>query len=209
MKDMILTAETRETGSTTALKKLRVDGMVPAMVYGKHSDNRAIKLIGNDIKRNDDHMASGSSMNIKIGKEEILVIIKEIQRDAVKRNVIHIDFQELTKGEKIKVKIPVHVFNRDSVEGGNKVVQQQLQEIEIETLPKNLIQTVEVDCKLLQDIDTVTVSDLPIYSNADIEVFEDANEVVISLVIATRAEVETEEEEEETEVEETEETEEV
>ncbi len=196
MKDMILTAEIRETGSTTALKKLRVDGMVPAIVYGKHSDNRAIKLVGNDVKRSDDHMTPGSSMNIKIGKEEILVIVKEIQRDAVLRNVIHIDFQELTKGEKIKVKIPVHVFNRDAVEGGNKVVQQQLQEIEIETLPKYLVQTVEVDCKLLQDTDTITVADLDIYNNADIEVFEDPKEVVASLVIATRAEVETEDAEE-------------
>jgi large subunit ribosomal protein L25 len=205
MKDMILTAEIRETGSTTALKKLRVDGMVPAIVYGKHSDNRAIKLVGNDVKRSDDHMTPGSSMNIKIGKEEILVIVKEIQRDAVLRNVIHIDFQELTKGEKIKVKIPVHVFNRDAVEGGNKVVQQQLQEIEIETLPKYLVQTVEVDCKLLQDTDTITVADLDIYNNENIEVFEDPKEVVASLVIATRAEAETEDAEEASETETTEE----
>lgn len=196
MKDIILTAEKRESGSTTALKKLRNDGMVPAMVYGKHTDNRAIKLMGNDIKRFDDHMASGSSMNIKIGTEEILVIIKEVQRDAVQRNVIHIDFQELNMGEKIKVKIPVHVFNREIVEGGIKVVQQQLQEIEIETLPKYLIQSVEVDCKMLQDTDTITVADLSIYSNENIKIFEDSDEVVASLVIAMRAEAEAEETEE-------------
>ncbi|MBK5252226.1 MAG: 50S ribosomal protein L25 [Peptostreptococcaceae bacterium] len=205
MKDIILIAEKRETGSTTGLKKLRVDGMVPAMVYGKHSENRAIKLLGNEIKRFNDSMAPGSSMNIKIGEEEILVIIKELQRDAVKRNVIHIDFQELTEGEKIKVKIPVHVFNRSAVEIGNKVVQQQLQEIEIETLPKYLIQTIEVDCKLLNDTDAITVADLPIYSNADIEVFEDPDDVVVSLVTVTRAEVETEEVEEVAEIEEKEE----
>ncbi len=205
MKDIILTAEKRETGSTTALKKLRVDGMVPAIVYGKHSENRAIKFFANEIKRFDDSMAPGSSMNIKIGEEEILVIIKEIQRDAVKRHVIHIDFQELTAGEKIKVKIPVHVFNRSAVEVGNRVVQQQLQEIEIETLPKYLIQTIEVDCKLLNDTDSITVADLPIYTNADIEVFEDPEEVVVSLVIVTRAEVDTEEEEDVEEIEETEE----
>lgn len=204
MKDIIIIAETRETGSTPALKKLRNEGMVPAMVYGKHSDNRAIKLMSNDIKRYDDHMAPGSSMKIKVGKEEILVIVKEIQRDAVLRNVIHIDFQELTMGEKIKVKIPVHVINREVVEGGNKVVQQQLQEIEIETLPKNLIQAVEVDCKVLQDTDTITVADLPIYSNEEIHVFDDPEEVVASLVIAMKAEVEKEETEEAEETEETE-----
>lgn len=196
MKDIILKAEKRETGSTSELKKLRREGMVPAIVYGKHSDNRALKFAENEVKRYDDSMAPGSSMNIQLGEEEIMVIVKEIQRDAVLRNVIHIDFQELTKGEKIKVKIPVHVFNRDAVEGGNMVVQQQINEIEIETLPKNLIQSVDIDCKLLRETETITVADLPVFANEDIEVFDDPEEVVVTLVVATRAEAASEEAEE-------------
>ena len=196
MKDIILKAEKRGTGSTSELKKLRKDGMVPAVVYGKHSDNRAIMIADNEVKRYDDSMAPGSSMKVQMGDEEVMVIVKEIQRDAVIRNVIHIDFQELTKGEKIKVKIPVHLFNRDAVEGGNMVVQQQLNEIEIETLPKNLIQSVEIDCKLLRDTEMITVADLPVFTSEEIEVFADPEDVVVSLVMASRAEAETEEAEE-------------
>ena len=196
MKDIILKAEKRGTGSTPELKKLRRDGMVPAVVYGKHSDNRAIMIADNEVKRYDDSMAPGSSMKVQVGKEEVMVIVKEVQRHAVLRNVIHIDFQELTKGEKIKVKIPVHLFNRDAVEGGNMVVQQQLNELEIETLPKNLIQSVEIDCKLLRDTEMITVADLPVFTSEEIEVFADPEDVVVSLVMASRAEAETEEEEE-------------
>ena len=196
MKDIILKAEKRGTGSTPELKKLRRDGMVPAVVYGKHSDNRAIMIADNEVKRYDDSMAPGSSMKVQMGKEEVMVIVKEVQRNAVLRNVIHIDFQELTKGEKIKVKIPVHLFNRDAVEGGNMVVQQQLNELEIETLPKNLIQSVEIDCKLLRDTEMITVADLPVFTSEEIEVFADPEDVVVSLVMASRAEAETEEEEE-------------
>ena len=196
MKDIILKAEKRGTGSTPELKKLRRDGMVPAVVYGKHSDNRAIMIADNEVKRYDDSMAPGSSMKVQVGKDEVMVIVKEVQRHAVLRNVIHIDFQELTKGEKIKVKIPVHLFNRDAVEGGNMVVQQQLNELEIETLPKNLIQSVEIDCKLLRDTETITVADLPVFTSEEIEVFADPEDVVVSLVMASRAETETGEAEE-------------
>jgi len=196
MKDIILKAEKRGTGSTSELKKLRKDGMVPAVVYGKHSDNRAIMIADNEVKRYDDSMAPGSSMKVQMGDEEVMVIVKEVQRHAVIRNVIHIDFQELTMGEKIKVKIPVHLFNRDAVEGGNMVVQQQLNEIEIETLPKNLIQSVEIDCKLLRDTEMITVADLPVFTSEEIEVFADPEDVVVSLVMASRAEAETEEAEE-------------
>ena len=196
MKDIILKAEKRGTGSTPELKKLRRYGMVPAVVYGKHSDNRAIMIADNEVKRYDDSMAPGSSMKVQVGKDEVMVIVKEVQRHAVLRNVIHIDFQELTKGEKIKVKIPVHLFNRDAVEGGNMVVQQQLNELEIETLPKNLIQSVEIDCKLLRDTETITVADLPVFTSEEIEVFADPEDVVVSLVIASRAETEAGEAEE-------------
>ncbi|HKL11700.1 MAG TPA: 50S ribosomal protein L25 [Clostridia bacterium] len=196
MKDIILKAEKREIGSTPELKKLRREGMVPAVVYGKHSDNRSIKIADNEVKRYDDSMASGSSMKIQMGEEKVMVIVKEVQRDAVLRNVIHIDFQELTEGEKIKVKIPVHLFNRDAVEGGNMVVQQQLNEIEIETLPKDLIQSVDIDCKLLRDTETITVADLPVFNSEDIEVLADPEEVVVTLVIASRAESDEEEAEE-------------
>jgi len=196
MKDIILKAEKRGTSSTPALKKLRRDDLVPAVVYGKHSDNRLITISGNEVKRYDSSMAPGSSMNIKIGEEEIFVIVKEIQRDAVIRNVIHIDFQELTSGEKIKVKIPVHLYNREAAEGGNMVVQQQLSEIEIETLPKNLIQSVDIDCKLLNEKETITVEDLPVFKNEEIEVFADPDDIVVSLGMASRVEVEEEETEE-------------
>ncbi len=196
MKDIILKAEKRGTGSTPALKKLRKEGMVPAVVYGKHADNRTIMIADNEVKRYDNSMVPGSSMNIQIGEEKTFVIVKEIQRDVVIRNVTHIDFLELTEGEKIKVKIPVHLYNRDAVESGNMVIQQQINEIEIETLPKDLIQSVDVDCKLLRDTDMITVADLPVFGSEDIEVLADADEVVVSLVAASRAEVETEEDEE-------------
>lgn len=196
MTKIMLTAELRETGSTPELKAIRKAGWVPANVYSRKSENRALMLPGNDVKRYRGHMVPGSSFDLQVGNETIMVIVKEVQRNPSLQNIIHVDFQELTAGEKIKVSIPIHLFNRDAVETGNMVVQQQIHEIEIETLPKDLVQSVDVDCKLLRDGASITVGDLPIFKNEAIEVLTDAETIVAALTMATRAEVTSEEGEE-------------
>ena len=118
-----------------------------------------------------------------------MALIRDVQRDIMKGNLIHIDFQELTQGEKIRVKIPVHIINKNLVEDSVSVVQEQLSEVEIQTIPKYLPQHIEVDASILKNQDFIKVEDLAVYSDENIEVLTDESQVIALLTNATREEV--------------------
>lgn len=196
MSELKMIAQPRETGSKGALKALRKADWVPAVVYGKHTDSKVIRMSANEVKRHGSYMVPGSSFDLELGGETLMVIVKEVQRDPVLQNVVHLDLQELTAGEAIRVKIPVHLHNRELVEGGNMVVQQLISELEIVTLPKDLVQSVDVDCRILNAESGLTVAELPIFQSEAIEVLAEGDAIVAALTMGGKEKVESEEEEE-------------
>ncbi|RKD26938.1 large subunit ribosomal protein L25 [Caminicella sporogenes DSM 14501] len=195
MQKAVVVAEIRENVKKKGAKKLRKEGYVPAIIYGNNIENKNIKLKKNDVERILNHYEVGSSVELNIGDTKTSVIIRDIQRHITKQNIIHIDFQELVKGEKVRVKIPIHIVNKTAVESSTSVVQEQLNEIEIQTIPKYLPQVVEVDAEILKTADAIKVSDLDIYKNENIEVLTEPNQIIAVLANTTKQEVVEKEEE--------------
>ncbi|WIF95923.1 50S ribosomal protein L25 [Caminicella sporogenes] len=195
MQKAVVMAEIRENVKKKGAKKLRKEGYVPAIIYGNNIENKNIKLKKNDVERILNHYEVGSSVELNIGDIKTSVIIRDIQRHITKQNIIHIDFQELVKGEKVRVKIPIHIVNKTAVESSTSVVQEQLNEIEIQTIPKYLPQVVEVDAEILKTADAIKVSDLDIYKNENIEVLTEPNQIIAVLANTTKQEVVEKEEE--------------
>ncbi|SKC84855.1 50S ribosomal protein L25 [Maledivibacter halophilus] len=188
MSKLALMGEMRDSTKKKSLKALRREGYVPGILYGRNIENKNIKIRENDLKRTFNYCNVGSKVELNIGNEGILTLVKNIQYHAVKGNIIHIDFQELTKGEKIRVKIPIHLTNKSSVESNTMVVQEQLKEIEIQTLPEYLPDNIEVDACVLDSKESITVADLDIYNNKDIEILSEPEQVIATLAYASKQE---------------------
>jgi len=196
MSRPVLTAELRQDLKKN-VKALRKKGYVPGVVYGNKIDNKNIMVKRNEVERILNQCEIGSSLELKINGKETMIIIKDIQRHVTKGDVIHLDFQELTKGEKIRVRLPIHVINKNLVESSTSVVQDQLKELEIQTIPQFLPDAINVDATLFKDVDVIKVKDLDIYNNENIEILSDPEQIVALLATVSMSEAAATEEEEE------------
>ncbi|BEP30432.1 50S ribosomal protein L25 [Helicovermis profundi] len=196
MKD-VLKVEFREKTGKSKLKILRNNSFIPAVVYGSNKENKNIKVSKVEIEKFLHYHGVGTSLVLKLGEEKISAIMKDFQRAPLKGNLIHIDFQELSKGEKIKVRIPIHFINKESVEDAINIVTEQLHDIEIHAMPKDLVDFIEVDLSTLKEA-PIKVGDLEIFKNEDVELALDEDLVVASLTTAGKEVEEEVSEDEET-----------
>lgn len=181
-------------------KKIRNNGYVPAVVFGRHIDSLSIQIKQNTAMKLSKTSSIGSRVILDIDGEEQLAIIKEFQRDPASRRLLHIDFHALTSGEKVKVTLPINYMNRDSVDQGT-ILHEHMSEIDISTLPQYLVDYVSVDVSKYSLGDSVYVSDLDISNDENIEVISPQDSLVCAITYIAQEEEEEPEEEEETEVE--------
>lgn len=184
MKNEMMIVYGRKEIGKNSLKQLRRDNFVPGVVYGHNKETLNIKIEESEISRFLSYHGIGSSLMLNLKDEEKFVLIKDIQKDVMKGGIVHVDFLELTLGEKVKTQIPIYFVNKESVEDARSVVQETLHELEIETLPKDLVEHVEFDAAILKKNSTVKISDLEIFKNPNITILNDSDLVVASLVAA-------------------------
>lgn len=180
MKDVIK-ASIRNSFGTSEAKHLRREGNIPAVVYGHHSATKNISLCEKDMDKILRYRGVGATFSLDIEGEEVAVMIKDVQTEVLRSNVIHIDLQELTKGVTVKVSIPIYFHNKEAVESSTTLVVEQLHEMDIEVLPENLIEFYDVDVSCLKEKGSILLSDLEIFSDDRFTIFNDPDTTVASL----------------------------
>lgn len=163
--DFILQAKGREdTGKGASRRLRRLAGEVPAIVYGGKKDPTKIALTHKDVAKaleNEAFFSSIISLDIEGASED--VIIKDIQRHPAKKLVLHMDFFRVSKTTVLQTKVPLHFINEDTCPGvklGGGIVAHTMTDIEIQCLPKNLPEFIEVDMAEVDLGDIVHISDI-------------------------------------------------
>ena len=161
MEKSILEAELRETGSKQARKLVRKNGKVPGVYYSKHDSpiNLAVseKAINPLVFTAETHLVS-----LKVDGKELDCVIKDIQFDPITDKVVHFDLIGLTSGETFQLEIPVQL-NGTPVgikEGG--IIQHLIHKLEIECLPKDIPQRIDINISELKIGDAIHIKDLNI-----------------------------------------------
>jgi large subunit ribosomal protein L25 len=185
MEIVEMKAEKRDIGKRV-VKKMRTGGKIPAIFYGRGVEPLALSVDAKTF-RTVIHGEAGTNVILKLnveGKREgQTAIIKEIQRNPVKDSFLHVDFLKIAMDEKIQAQIPVNVIGEavGVKEGG--VLQHGLWEVEVEALPKDLPEHIEMDVADLQIGDTVRIADLTVPEG--VEILSDPEETVVSVVPPT------------------------
>ena len=175
-------------------KKLRSEGMIPAVVYG-HTDPLHIAVNANEFAKKFKVVTENTVIVLDLGKETREVLVKAIDEDIVTETVKHIDFYEFERGKTLKTHVPVHLVGNSigAKEGGT--VEHMLHELEIECLPKDLPEAIEVNIDALGMGESIHIADVAVAEGIKVLHPEDQTVVVVSAPKAAVAETEDEEEE--------------
>ncbi|RKD28816.1 50S ribosomal protein L25 [Thermohalobacter berrensis] len=190
-----LKAELRENGGKAYSKKLRKEGFLPGVIYGHNKETRPLKVKIANLKKILNRYGIGTTVNIELEGEVVPAIIKEVQDAIVKDDLVHVDFQQLSANEKIRVHVPIILLGKDKAGSSTSTIQQQLTKLEMQCFPKYIPQNVTVDVSNLEEGESITIEDLDIYNNENIHIMHEPKEIVASLTSTSREEKEEEKEE--------------
>ena len=189
-----LEAESR-AATGKKVRSVRRQGLVPAVLYGSGVDGQPIKL---DAKEADEMLAQASAstlIDLQVDGETHKVLVRDVQRDVIRRNVLHIDFLKVDMDVAIRTEVPVELVGEaPAVREMGGVLVTGVTEIEVEALPGSLPDRIVVDLEPLEEIDdAITVGEL--YLGEGVEVLTDLDENVAHVIYLAEEELEEEEEE--------------
>ena len=177
----VLNVQARTAGGTGDARRLRKTGLIPAIVYGKGIEPKCISVNATEwqlLSRNELNILS----LVEDGKET-LVLLKEVQHDPIRNRTRHLDFQAISMDQKIKAHVavrPGHALPAGASAGG--LLEQNLHEIEVESLPQDLPEEIIVDVSGMNLGDMIHVGDIAMpagvtaVTHADIVVFTEVDE---------------------------------
>ncbi|MBI4432209.1 MAG: 50S ribosomal protein L25 [Candidatus Omnitrophica bacterium] len=205
MEQIKLKATVREDKGKEAAKRLRQTGHVPAVVYHRGEDPVPVAVSGKEIMqimRN----AGGENLLINLSIEGAkktsaasgersrtsnmrIVIVKEVQHDPVKRNILHIDFNEISLTEKIIVEVPVVALGEPvGVKQDGGILDHPLRELKVQCLPADIPQHIDVDVSGLALNGAIHVKDLKL--SAALKVLNDPEALLFQVKLPVEEKVE-------------------
>ncbi len=184
---IVLNADPRErTGSNKARVIRKIDGMVPAIVYGDEKETINLKLKLNELtKAAENELFYTQVLLIKTGENEEKVVLKELQKDPAKGKFLHADFQRVSRKTKLKVVIPVNFLNEDECKGVKEeggVVAKAIREIEIMCLAGNIPESIDVDIENLNLGESLRLTEISLPEGSEIPgLTEETDQMVVSV----------------------------
>ena len=166
MEKVILKVETREGGGKKNAKDLRNKKLIPAVVYKGGKDALKLQLAAADLAKVL-HTKAGENVivTLKIAggdskAKDKTVVIKEIQREPIKSQILHVDFNEISLTETLKVNVPLaaHGEPEGKKEGGT--LEHVMWELQVECLPTDIPEKIEVDVSKLKIGEAIYVKNI-------------------------------------------------
>ena len=196
--DFKVKAEKREVFGKNASRRLRREGLIPAILYGTQDLNVPLTLRKKDLFMILKSEAGENTIfQVSYNSEERNVMIKELQKDPVSDEILHADFVHITMDKVLRVSVPIVLIGEAvgvKTEGG--FVDFITREVEVECLPKDMPEHIEIDISNLHLRQSFKAGDITLQE--DIKLLSDPDNILVLIEVpAKEEEIEVEEEEEE------------
>ena len=205
MEQLKLKTNHREASGKNVARRLRAEGRIPAVVYGLREAPLGISIDEQDFRRVLRTQGETAIVGLIIeggDEKECSAIVKEIQQHPSTGEILHVDFQRIRRGEKLRLDVPVALVGDPiGVKEMGGVLERGPRVLQIRCLPRNIPENIEIDVGHLKIHDALHVKDLT-SEYPDFE-FMDDPKTTLAIVVPPRVEVEVtpvEEEAEEPEV---------
>ncbi|MBN1444809.1 MAG: 50S ribosomal protein L25 [Candidatus Omnitrophica bacterium] len=184
-------AETRDGKGKGVARKLRTSGFIPGILYGAGHEPCPIRIekksAENIIRKLESHNIMADLL-LKAGKgkaEAIKTLVKDIQIDAIKGDVLHMDFYRIRMDQQVRMGVAVHLVGlAPGVEQGG-ILDQEIRELQVQALPDKIPSKIEVDISGLSIGSSLTVKDIVLPEG--VSAVEEAERIVVA-VLAPKAE---------------------
>jgi large subunit ribosomal protein L25 len=186
-----LSAVPRVESGKGAARKLRDQGMLPAVVYGPDLDSMPIAVSIRDMaalfrKSESDNILIDLSVEGKT-TEPYKVLIREVQRGPIRSRMLHVDFQQISLTKKITVSIPIHLKGTpDGVKNQGGILEFIRRQIDVACLPADMRDFFEIDVSEMMIGDSVHAGDLDL---TGLELVTNENQVIVTVAAPTVAKV--------------------
>jgi large subunit ribosomal protein L25 len=193
--DVTLTAQTGRPAGSRSTNRLRRDGQVPGVVYGLGNDPVAVTVAWPELRRALTTEAGANALvTLEYDGQKDLTIIKDLQRDPVRRDVLHVDFLRVDPDVTVAVEVPIVIIGEaKEVENNRGIAEQSMKAITVMTKPADIPSHFEIDITDLTVGTSILVSELVLPDGVTTDVDPDA---AIVSGVATRFSAEGEEGEE-------------
>ena len=167
-----LIADYREDQGKGASRRLRLEGKVPAIIYGAGRPPRALTFDHSKVVRQLENESFYSSiLNIKVGEKSQAAILKDVQRHPSKRQILHLDLQRIVEDKQIKMNVPIHYVGEDVAVGVKEdggTVTKMVTDVEVTCLPKDLPEYLDVDISQLELNEMLYLTDIKVPDGVEI-----------------------------------------
>ncbi|MDD4940579.1 MAG: 50S ribosomal protein L25/general stress protein Ctc [Candidatus Omnitrophica bacterium] len=193
MDELLLEAQLREEIGKNKSKALRHQGLIPAVVYSDGKESLAIKVSRSDlIKLIHQHQIENAIITLKVKDDKKKsgrpCMIKEMQHDPVKGDILHIDLHEISLTKALKVNVPVTTKGEAvGVKSDGGSLEHILWEIEVECLPTDIPKSIEVDISNLKIGDAIHIKDIQFPPK--LKVLHEPDVIVLSVAEPMKEEV--------------------
>lgn len=171
-KEFDLVAELRTDQGKGASRRLRLEGKVPAIIYGAGRPPRALTFDHSKVVRQLENESFYSSiLSIKVGEKSQAAILKDVQRHPSKRQILHLDLQRIVEDKQIKMNVPIHYVGEDvavGVKDGGGTITKMVTDVEVTCLPKDLPEYLDVDISQLDLNEMLYLTDIKVPDGVEI-----------------------------------------
>jgi len=185
MSKVVLQAKNRQKSGSAESRRMRRNGRIPAVIYGRSGKSVSIDLDAVEFTKGTKGISESTIVKVDVDGKSYDAFVKDTQRNIIDGNILHIDFYEVESGVVLRAKVSI-ILHGNPVgvrEGG--MLENPLHEIEIECLPKDLPERIELDISGLKANQSIHVRDIPLAS--EVKLISNPDQVV-ALVKFAKAE---------------------
>ncbi len=190
MQNVELEAVLRTPGKNAA-RKLKEKGYIPAILYGKGMESIPLAVETGKLRTIVQKHGRNVLLNLIVNGATHQAILKDEQKDELTGKLIHIDFQRVSMNEKVEAAVPLKFEGVGIIESKGLLVQHQKWELNVEALPTDIPEEIVVDVSNLDIGDAILVKDVVVPEG--VEKVDDADEVILTVVVPKNADVAEEE----------------
>ncbi|MDR1576284.1 MAG: 50S ribosomal protein L25 [Treponema sp.] len=185
MSQVVLSAKNRQSTGSAESRKLRRSGRIPAVLYGRSGQAIALDLDAQEFTQRARNISESTIVKVEAEGKPYDAFVKATQRSILDGNILHVDFYEVESGVVLRARVSLHLSGNPVGVREGGILENPLHEIEVECLPKDLPERIEVDISGLKVNQSIHVRDIPL--DGGVKLISGADQVV-ALVKFAKAE---------------------
>lgn len=186
MEQVLIKADKRSATGKGVARKLRGAGRIPAILYGTNVEPLPITISARDWEYVTRHMKRNVIFDMEINEGEAIdkrpVMVKEVQRDSLGTNIMHIDFFQVSMEQTVEVEVSIHLTGKAKGEILGGIVDIHLRSIRLECLPNQIPEEIMLDITELDIGDSIHVADI---SLPGVKLVEHGEVAILSIIPPT------------------------